>query len=309
MSENPQGSPAHGSAESHTMDVLARAMPLVLSTFMHMGVALVVLFLGIMVIANPPAAQSVPAQVYAVTGHDGGAVFPEQRRPAQQGRSARKVTEESRKLDIFTPDGDPDQRGLTVGLPEPNGVGLLPSAVPPPTGIGPIVARAHHVLFVIDCSGSMLPLFDQLRLMMLESIGRLDANQQDFHVILFASGKPIEGPARRLVPATRGYKLAACEFLSKVYPSRLTDPLPALRRAFEVMAKADARPGKVIWLLTDSEFPDSKKVLDLVRARNADKSVAIYTFLYGNREAVAEGVMKRIAAENGGKFRFISGEE
>ncbi len=64
------------------------------------------------------------------------------------------------------------------------------------------VGIAHHVVFVIDRSGSMIDTFDYVRQEMIASISRLSA-QQNFHIILFAAGPPIENGPRRLVPATR----------------------------------------------------------------------------------------------------------
>lgn len=308
MSANSKAPPAHGAEESHTMDALARAMPLVLSAFMHVGVALVILFLGIMVAATPPEPMGPPPGVELRQQHSASVVMPERLSQTEVGRSTQKLTPQGKRDSTIPPSiARPGERVTLVPQGE-GGRDWFPTG-PPRVEFIDRAAVAHHVVFVIDCSGSMLSMFDTLRLQMLMSIALLDPNQQDFHVILFSSGRPVEGPARRLVPATRGNKLAACKFLSEVYPRKLTDPLPALKRAFDVMGKADARPGKVIWLLTDSEFPDSEKVLQLVRARNADKSVAVYTFLYGNREAIAEKVMRTIAAETNGKFTFISGEE
>jgi hypothetical protein len=86
--------------------------------------------------------------------------------------------------------------------------------------------------------------------------------------------------------------------------------VPALEQAFEVLARADPeRPGKLIYLLTDGVFPDNKKVLELIRGLNRDKDVRIHTFLMGERHPVAVSVLKRIASENGGQFKYIRDEE
>jgi hypothetical protein len=55
----------------------------------------------------------------------------------------------------------------------------------------------------------MLDTFDAVRLEMLTSIGQLDGAKQDFTVILFADGPPVEPVDRRLVPATTEFKRAA----------------------------------------------------------------------------------------------------
>jgi hypothetical protein len=167
------------------------------------------------------------------------------------------------------------------------------------------VFRASHVVWVIDRSGSMVDTFDSLRLELLESIGGLDAEAQDFHLILFAGGKPLEKKSRRLTPATNEYKVEAAEFLDTIRPEGSTDPVAAIRRAFAVLDDADARPGKVIVLLTDADFPDNQKVLQTVRSLNRDGDVRVYTTLFGNRGGSTKLVLETIANENGGGFSWI----
>ena len=85
------------------------------------------------------------------------------------------------------------------------------------------------------------------------------------------------------------------------------DPLPALARAFEVLEKASGT--KVIYLLTDSQFPDSQKVLQFLRQRNPKGDVCIHTLLYGAHSADAEETMKTISKENGhGRSRSVTPE-
>ena len=179
----------------------------------------------------------------------------------------------------------------------------------PPAAFFGSGSRADHLCYVVDRSGSMIDTFDAVRTEMLVSIARLRSSQ-DFHIILFAEGNPKELMHRRLVPATDRYKEDVATFLETIRAEGKTDPIPALLRAFDVLAQADpSKPGKVIYLLTDGVFPDNQAVLKAIRARNADKGVIIHTFLYGNKPPEAEKVMKDIAAENGGKYKFVSTEE
>ena len=186
---------------------------------------------------------------------------------------------------------------------------------------------ARHIVYVVDRSASMIDTFDNLRHQMLVSIARLRADQH-FHVILFAKDEAIENPPKRLVPATKNNKLAAVEFLQQICPEGSTTALAALRRAFEVLGGAAGPPGgKVIYLLTDGAFegpgvissgytlPDGR-VLDgnaavarYIRDRNKNGEIHINTFLYGYHSGEAEEVMKSIAAENGGRFRFVALEQ
>jgi uncharacterized protein with von Willebrand factor type A (vWA) domain len=169
-------------------------------------------------------------------------------------------------------------------------------------------AQANHVVYVIDRSGSMLDAFDDARRGLLVSISKLEESQ-DFHVMLFADGPPIEMADRGLVAANKEHEYEAADFLARVRAEGQTDPIPALARAFEVLAKADAaRPDKAILLLTDGDFPDNAALLKWTLARNKDKKVAIYTVLFGHRTPTAVEVMKKIAAESGGTYRYV-GEE
>jgi len=189
---------------------------------------------------------------------------------------------------------------------------------------------AHHVVYVIDRSGSMVLAFEDVRREVLRSIGRLGPDQ-DFHVVLFAEGKAVELPAGRLVQATRRNKLAAAEFLGNVTLGPGTTVLPALERAFEVLSRADpARPGKLIYLLTDGEFKPgagqsstyrladgrevdgAEAVIAWLDDHNRRANVCVNTYLYQYDPADgaakmqrAVRVMRRIAERNHGKFRLI----
>ena len=171
------------------------------------------------------------------------------------------------------------------------------------------MGNVYHIVYVIDRSGSMVEAFDRVRDEMLRSISRLDP-QQDFHVILFAKGTPKEMPSRRLVLAVPRHKIAAAVFLDDCGVGNETDPIPALRRAFAVLSRADPRrPGKLVHFLSDGNFTDNQAVLAAVRTLNKDKTVHINTFLYGERPPEAERVMKKIAAENRGFYKFVSADE
>ena len=169
-----------------------------------------------------------------------------------------------------------------------------------------IQAKADNVVYVIDRSGSMLDKFDAIRHDLLESINRLKAGQH-FGVVFFAADSPMEMAPKRLLHATDENKAKAAGFLEGVRPQGQTDPIPALQRAFYVLNKANGN-GKVMLLLTDGVFPDNEKVLQTIRKLNVKKSIIIYTILYGDQDPEAVEVMKQIARENGGTYKFISVE-
>lgn len=182
--------------------------------------------------------------------------------------------------------------------------------IPPPEttflGIG---GRAHHVVYVIDRNGSMIDTFDQLQREMRKSISRL-SGIQDFHVIFMSSGEPRENRPRKLVPATDTSKMEFAGWLEEICSCGQTDPIPAIRRAFEVLSKADAKKhGKLIYLVTDGPFANNRELLELIRSANKNKEVQINTYLYGGREEEAVNVLMLIAEENGGTFMHVEPEE
>jgi len=126
------------------------------------------------------------------------------------------------------------------------------------------------------------------------SISQLDEDSQ-FHVIFYSSGPPVEMPTRRLVNATERNKQLAFEFVNGVIAQGETDPSKALERAYS------SKP-EVIYLLTDGEF--DRQIIDLVKRLNTGKKVVVHTigFLY----KTGEEILKKIASDNGGTYKFVS---
>ena len=180
---------------------------------------------------------------------------------------------------------------------------------------------AKHFVFITDRTGSMVTTFDYVRLQILLSISQLDPTRQ-FHIVLFGNVKPVEAPARRLVPATAENKIAAVEFLQsdQIRPTGRTVALPALRRAFEVLKSAGDEKDKVILLLTDGGFSGidgagkykgksgNEAVVSFLKDVNAKGNVTIHTFLFGKEERATE-TMKAIADQHGGEFKAIDLDE
>jgi hypothetical protein len=105
-------------------------------------------------------------------------------------------------------------------------------------------------------------------------------------------------PTRRLVNATERNKQLAFEFVDGVIAQGETDPSKALERAF-------ACNPDTIYLLTDGEF--DRAIIDLVKRLNTGGKVSVHTigFLY----RTGETVLKQIAAENSGNYKFVSEED
>ena len=79
--------------------------------------------------------------------------------------------------------------------------------------------------------------------------------------------------------------------------------------AFAQMQASHARD-RVVFLLTDGEFPENQAVIRSLRKLNANKKAKVHTFLFGSGSAPPNAVvvMKKIADENGGKYRSVKPE-
>lgn len=183
--------------------------------------------------------------------------------------------------------------------------GIEPSPRPDGAAGEPAQQRADHVVFVVDRSGSMLRTFDQVRHDLLARIAKLKAGEQDCHVIFFGKGQPVEAPAKRLLPATKENRQALVRFAISIRAQGQTDPVPALRRAFAVLGQADGRGGRVLHLLTDGVFPDNQAVQRAIAEAGKDGGVIVETYLYGEAPPMAEKLLKKIAAENGGRYHRV----
>jgi hypothetical protein len=170
--------------------------------------------------------------------------------------------------------------------------------------------NAHHVVFCIDASGSMASgangsRFDVVRQELLKAISHLTP-VQDFHVVMFQDGPPIELPAKRLSPVTPENRAAAAQWVNDVVPRGAgADPVPALKRCYDVLANADkASKGKQIFLLTDSAFPNVDTVLQCVKAQ--PKYVHVFTYLLNDKaDETMVKTLKDIATITGGKYKQI----
>lgn len=199
--------------------------------------------------------------------------------------------------------------GLLLGLGGPWVLKPAPADDPDTQPVRPearffsLPGRPYHVVYVVDCSGSMLGCFDVVRREVLASIARLKANQQ-FQVIGFG-GRVVEPEAAKLVEASQANKIKAAEFTQAIQPQGTSDPTAAIERAFEVLAGASRKPGKILYLLSDSDFADNDEVLAAVRRLNEKSGVVISTVQFGRRSTDAGSVLKTIAQENDGKYRVI----
>jgi len=173
-------------------------------------------------------------------------------------------------------------------------------------GIGPVskvfgrTGNALRIAYVCDASGSMMDKIDLLKIELRKAIDGLQPVQV-FDVIFFQE-KDVATAARSLVVANPDNKRKAYAFLEQIAAHGSTDPIPALKLAF------DQRP-QLIYLLTDGDFPDNQAVLQYIQGRNGDHKVKINTIAFVGRGEEYEKIMKKIAQDSGGVFKYVSGDE
>ncbi|OQB80830.1 MAG: DNA-directed RNA polymerase subunit P [Planctomycetes bacterium ADurb.Bin126] len=310
--------------EDVLVGAMAKIMPWVISIFFHVGLFLIMAFVTMIVkVTAVPDDVIVPDAVWS--DNPGGVLNPGSSNPNAPMQQQVKKTDQNayskREAAIQADTGKTDKKPMLIGMSagESSGGGLAAFGLstggqgsgPRSSFFGSGGGNVHHIVYVIDRSGSMIDTFQFVRAEMLISISRLRP-MQDFHVILFAEGHPKEMEHRRLVPAIDRYKESAAMFLEPIRAEGRTDPVPALERAFDVLAQADPRrPGKLVYLLTDGVFPDNAKVVACTSKRNGTGKdhVFINTYLYGNKPPEAEKVMIDIAKQSGGKYKYVSADE
>jgi len=310
-----------GQDRDAVMTAMAHSMPWIVSVFFHVGLALI-LYLLVMIAHVVEIEKSVVIPNATFSENPGGSIAVGRASNITNARQMRERNvnasgDSNRDLKIPN-EGEQGERADLIGLAAGAGGGNPAAFGPDDPGGGPGPpsrfggtkgGNAHHVVYLIDRSGSMFDTFDAVKAEIANSVGKLKP-VQDFHVILFADGDPLEKPPMGLTPPTDKNKELLADFLTKVRAERTTNPVKAIARAFDVLARADKRKrGKIIYMLTDGAFPDNEAVLTAIRRKNVRKDVLINTFLYGWRPPIAEAVMKQIARENGGKYRYISPDE
>ncbi len=154
-------------------------------------------------------------------------------------------------------------------------------------------ARGKNFVYVVDHSGSM----DGPRLLaakseLIRSISALKRNMS-FLVIFFDDQFEVM-PGGRLVKATEANKRRYFGWIDRIESGGGTDPAAAMQTALAL--KPDA-----IWLLTDGEF--DPEACDAIRQANPGARVQIHTIGFQSREG--EPLLKRIARENRGQYRFV----
>lgn len=316
----PAGAPAAGPSDQEmeqpaesdpVMGVLAAAMPWVISVFFHAGLAMIMYFITLMAIQQGKMPKGVIIPDFVMSDNPGGKVSP----PSKDKSQSKSQTNRVEKQEVKS-----NKINKAIGVVGAGGASAVGDSVFKGGGAGVTFAgsgggNVHHVIWVIDRSGSMLPIFEDLQGEMEMSLQKLK-EVQTFHIIFFAAKEPEEFSSRALVPADTEHKAAAAEFIASVRAIGETNPTKAITRAFEELGKADTsngREGKLIYLLTDGDFrgvSNNNEVLELIKKLKKDvknaQDVRVNTLLYGQQPSEARKIMEKIAEETGGRYHFVA---
>src|SRR3954467_10435187 len=153
-------------------------------------------------------------------------------------------------------------QGYGSGVGDGTGA-LAPFGVPGGGGgLGPksnfigLGGNAKRIAYVCDASGSMLNMFDSLRIELRKSIENLRPIQS-FNVVFFQDQGFKAADNNTLVMGNPENKRKVYDFLDKMFVRGETNPIPAL----EAVAKMQP---ELIYLLTDGDFsgPGNQAVID-----------------------------------------------
>lgn len=154
-------------------------------------------------------------------------------------------------------------------------------------------ARGRKFVYVVDYSGSMRgDRFAAAKRELVRSITALDRGMQFF--IVFYNQAFLPMPAEGLVRATAKNKQRFLEWVRQAQAGGGTDPRDAMRFALKLKPNA-------IWLLSDGEF--AAKAGDEIRGANRGRRIQIHTIAFHSNKG--EAVLRRIANDNRGKYRFV----
>ncbi|HYE19092.1 MAG TPA: hypothetical protein VEA69_11645 [Tepidisphaeraceae bacterium] len=183
-------------------------------------------------------------------------------------------------------------------LPGPSAAGTASTR---PASVGPLfpAGDARRVVFIIPTDGSLMTSAYLLSTLTLDSVDRLGPAQQ-FNLILLGSdtGRAL---ADAPLPATAANRGRARDFLDK-WTAHNGDLIQPLRSAFRM------NPDR-IFVLANGDDPNDDAVVREVRRLNAARppgaKVQVHTVGWLDRGDQYEAMLKRIAAENAGTYRFV----
>ncbi len=155
-------------------------------------------------------------------------------------------------------------------------------------------------VYVVDASDSMNDngKFERARYELLHSIEQLKSDQRYFVIFYNEVAHPMDGDGPLL--ATQDNLAKTTSWINQVEPTGGTNPRPALLLALTLRPDA-------IYFLSDGQFDPN--VMLAVRTRNRQnlrlktRMIPIHTIAFFDHKA--EGLMRTIARNSGGEYRFV----
>lgn len=156
-----------------------------------------------------------------------------------------------------------------------------------------VEGRGKRVVYVIDRSGSMNgDRLSNTRYELKRSIRALPADGEFF--VIFFDQRALPMPAPGLVPATGANKDRYSKWIDQQTAGGGTDPTEALLQALALGPDS-------IYLMSDGVFDAASA--QAVRAANGSECIINAIAFH---DPAGEEVLKRIARENGGAYRFVA---
>lgn len=201
--------------------------------------------------------------------------------------------------------GDGGDTGFGSGIGGDEGVGQA--------GVWSLSARGHKFVYVVDFSGSITLMVDELKHELKRSIGKLGPSQS-FNVVLFYSvADPrqeefrYESFAATLQPATPRSKRAFFDWIDGKRPMGQTRPAPAVRRALSYEPE-------VVFFFSDGAFEDAEaeEMIAASAGRVRLYCLAFDEFLFEDASGLPAQAtrsvqrLERIARETGGQSKVVT---
>ena len=159
-------------------------------------------------------------------------------------------------------------------------------------------SKGDRFVFIIDKSGSMRTgnRFTKAKAELIRVLRALPQNAR--FMIYFFDGGAEAMPANAMLAAVpQNIQFAERWINGRTFGRGGTNPSEALRFTFNLEPDT-------VWLLTDGKFFNDKTVVGRIRLANPKKKIRINTLAIMNRDG--EPVLKQIASENDGTYRFVA---
>jgi hypothetical protein len=164
------------------------------------------------------------------------------------------------------------------------------------------------LVWVVDASGSMLPVFAETREQVKQAVGSLAANQH-FNVIAYRGDEAMPFMLGGLLVASPDNKEKFNDWMDGVTPNQDSNPVPAIRTAFE-------NKPEVIYLLLDGvDKPERADELStVIRELNKNQRAVIHCVLIVHKDddkdtQALQEKLQKITTEHRGVLRIVQAKE